>query len=70
VFAVDHLAAGDLPDARTLLRLGRALVDVYCGSFRQVPGRIVLDIDDTFDAVHGGQQLRLFTAHYDRARGY
>jgi hypothetical protein len=22
-------------------------------------------IDDTFDAVHGGQQLRLFNAHYD-----
>src|SRR5512132_1089726 len=41
----------NLPDARTLLRLGRALVDVYCGSFRQVPKRIVLDIDDTFDAV-------------------
>ena len=34
-------------------------------SFRQVPKRIVLDIDDTFDAVHGGQQLRLFNAHYD-----
>jgi len=55
----------NLPDARTLLRLGRALVDVYCGSFRQVPRRITLDIDDTFDAVHGSQQLRLFNAHYD-----
>src|SRR6266511_4418399 len=55
----------NLPDARTLLRLGRALVDLYCESFRQVPKRIVLDIDDTFDAVHGGQQLRLFNAHYD-----
>ena len=30
-----------------------------------MPRRIVLDIDDTFDAVHGGQQLRLFNAHYD-----
>jgi hypothetical protein len=30
-----------------------------------VPRRIVLDIDDTFDAVHGGQQPRLFNAHYD-----
>jgi hypothetical protein len=30
-----------------------------------VPRRIVLDIDDTFDAVHGGQQLRLFNAYYD-----
>jgi len=55
----------NLPDARALLRMGRAMVDHYCHSFRQVPRRIVLDIDDTFDAVHGGQQLRLFNAHYD-----
>ena len=34
-------------------------------SFHKVPKRITLDIDDTFDAVHGGQQLRLFNAHYD-----
>ena len=55
----------NLPDARALLRMGRAMVDLYCASFKQVPKRIVLDIDDTFDAVHGGQQLRLFNAHYD-----
>ena len=55
----------NLPDARALLRLGRAMVDHSCDSFRQVPRRIVLDIDDTFDAVHGGQQLRLFNAYYD-----
>jgi hypothetical protein len=55
----------NLPDARALLRMGRAMVDHYCHSFRQVPRRITLDIDDTFDAVHGGQQLRLFNAHYD-----
>ena len=55
----------NLPDVRALLRMGRALVDLYCASFRQVPKRIVLDIDDTFDAVHGGQQLRLFNAHQD-----
>jgi hypothetical protein len=55
----------NLPDIRTLLRLGGALVGLYCASFRQVPRRITLDIDDTFDAVHGGQQLRLFNAHYD-----
>src|SRR3982751_1359442 len=53
------------PDVRSLLRMGQAMVDLYCASFRQVPRRIVLDIDDTFDAVHGGQQLRLFNAHYD-----
>jgi hypothetical protein len=55
----------NLPDARALLRMGRAMVDLYCESFRQVPRRITLDIDDTFDAVHGGQQLRLFNAYYD-----
>jgi hypothetical protein len=55
----------NLPDVRSLLRMGRAMIDLYCTSFKQVPKRIVLDIDDTFDAVHGGQQLRLFNAHYD-----
>ena len=55
----------NLPDARALLRMGRAMVEHYCHSFRQVPRRIVLDVDDTFDAVHGGQQLRLFNAHHD-----
>jgi hypothetical protein len=55
----------NLPDLRALLRLGRALVEQYCSSFRAVPKRIVLDIDDTFDRVHGGQQLRLFNAYYD-----
>ena len=55
----------NLPDVRALLRMGRAMVELYCASFREVPKRITLDIDDTFDAVHGGQQLRLFNAHYD-----
>ena len=30
-----------------------------------VRNRRSLDIDDTFDAVHRGQQLRLFNAHHD-----
>jgi hypothetical protein len=55
----------NLPEKRTLIRLARALVELWWASFRQVPRRITLDIDDTFDAVHGGQQLRLFNAHYD-----
>ena len=55
----------NLPDTRALLRLGRALVEQYCASFRQMPKRIVLDVDDTFDRVHGGQQLRLFNAFHD-----
>jgi len=55
----------NLPDRRALLRLGRALIEQYCASFRQAPKRIVLDVDDTFDRVHGGQQLRLFNAFHD-----
>ena len=55
----------NLPDVRALLRLGRALIDQYCASFREVPKRIILDVDDTFDRVHGAQQLRLFNAYHD-----
>lgn len=55
----------NLPGVRELVAMGRAMVDLYYASFRQMPKRIVLDIDDTFDAVHGGQQLRLFNAHHD-----
>ncbi len=43
----------------------RALVDQFCASYRRAPASIILDIDDTFDAVHGRQQLSLFNAHYD-----
>lgn len=52
--ALDRLPAGEelcsqstisrlenLPDRRALLRLGRALVGQYCGSFRAAPKRIV-----------------------------
>jgi len=49
----------------TLARLQAALIDQFCAGWRQVPRRIVLDIDDTWDEVHGGQQLALFNAHYD-----
>ena len=65
MLAVDNIAVGESTDVRAVLRMGRAMVDLYCKSFATVPKRITLDIDDTFDAVHGGQQLRLFNAHYD-----
>jgi hypothetical protein len=65
VLAADDLVVGDLPDVRSLLRMGRAMISLYCESFATVPKRITLDIDDTFDAVHGGQPLSLFKAHYD-----
>ncbi len=53
------------PSWRELGRMGLSMIDLFCASFKAVPERIVLDIDDTADAVHGGQQLALFNAHYD-----
>jgi hypothetical protein len=53
------------PSWRELGRMGLSLIDLFCASFKAVPERIVLDIDDTDDTVHGGQQLALFNAHYD-----
>jgi len=53
------------PSWRELGRMGLSLIDLFCDSFKIVPVRIVLDIDDTADTVHGGQQLALFNAHYD-----
>jgi hypothetical protein len=50
---------------RTLVKLQAALIDRFCASWTQVPKRIELDIDDTWDAAHGAQQLSLFNAHYD-----
>ena len=35
----------------------------------EMPRRIVLDVDDTFDAAHGGQQLAFWNAHHDE-RGF
>ena len=55
----------NLPGATALKRMMAAMVEVFCDSFEQVPRRIVLDIDDTEDRVHGGQQLALFNAYYD-----
>jgi hypothetical protein len=53
------------PDQRTLIRLSRALVDLWCQSYPRPPKAIPLDFDDTADTVHGHQQLSLFNAFYD-----
>lgn len=53
------------PDLRTLIRLSRGMVDLWCKSFRRPPKAITLDIDDTADTVHGHQQLSLFNAFHD-----
>ena len=53
----------NLPRPTALKRMMAAMVELFCDSFAQVPRRIVLDIDDTEDRVHGRQQLSLFHAH-------
>jgi hypothetical protein len=55
----------NLPSLAALKRMMAAMVELFCDSFEQVPRRIVLDIDDTEDRVHGRQQLALFHAHHD-----
>ncbi len=55
----------NLPGAIALKRMMVAMIELFCDSFAEVPRRIVLDIDDTEDRVHGRQQLALFHAHYD-----
>ncbi len=50
-------------DTRALYAIGIGLIDLFCRSYATPPGSIVLDIDDTDDPVHGGQQLALFNTH-------
>jgi len=55
----------NLPGRGALIRMMAAMIGLFCDSFVTVPRRIVLDIDDTEDRVHGGQQLALFNAYHD-----
>lgn len=50
---------------RELARMGLKMIDLFCDSFRSIPGQITLDIDDTTDRTYGGQQLSLFNAYVD-----
>ncbi len=53
------------PSRIDLMRMAAAAVDLFCDSWKTVPKRIVLDIDNTWYEAHGAQQLSLFNAHYD-----
>ena len=56
------------PSKTDAARLAGALVDQFTG--RIAPShRNIFDIDDTFDAAHGGQQLTFWNAHHDE-RGF
>ena len=50
----------NLADTRSLIKMWHESIRVYCESFNRPPKQIVLDIDDTFDTIHGEQQLCLF----------
>src|SRR6476619_6085468 len=54
----------NLPGPTALKRMMAAMVYLFCDSFAEVPRRVVLDIDDTCDRVHGRQELAVFHAHY------
>jgi len=56
------------PTKTDAARLAGALVDHFTG--RVTPGhRDIFDIDDTFNAAYGGQQLAFWNAHHDE-RGF
>ena len=60
----------NITDTRSLIKMGHRGGQVYCDSFKRPPKQFVLDIDDTFDSVHGEQQLRLFNNYDDGEFGY
>lgn len=55
----------NMPSKIEAARLTAALTDQFCASFPSAPRAMTLDIDDTVDKVHGGQQLSFWNAHYD-----
>jgi hypothetical protein len=56
------------PSKIQAVRLAAALLDQFGTTVK--PGRLeILDIDDTFCAAHGGQQLAFWNAHHDE-RGF
>ncbi|WP_394700902.1 transposase [uncultured Cohaesibacter sp.] len=57
----------NVPPKSELTRKGLKLIYLCCDSFHSVPGRIILDIDNTVDRAYREQQLSLFNPH---AGGY
>ncbi len=57
------------PDLRAVIRLTYAMIDLYCDSHARPPKAITLDIDDTFDAAHGEQQLAFWNGFHGE-RGF
>src|SRR4051812_6646720 len=55
----------NMPRRTELYRMAQAMLDLYCDSFPVVPSHLTLDLDESFDRVHGKQELRKFNAYYD-----
>ena len=55
----------NMPRRSELYRMAEAMLDLYCDSFPVVPSHLTLDLDESFDRVHGEQELRKFNAYYD-----
>ena len=53
------------PRRSELYRTAQALLDSFVASYDRAPPSVLLDIDDTADEVHGGQQQALFNGYYD-----
>jgi hypothetical protein len=53
----------NIADTKSLYRIAMNFIDLFCRGYARPPDSIVLDIDDTADLVHGGQQLALFNTH-------
>lgn len=56
-------------DLRVAIRMANATVDFYCESHDTPPAAVTLDIDETFDAAHGEQQLAFWNGFYGE-RGF
>jgi hypothetical protein len=52
------------PSTRELVRMMDVMVDLYCASYPSPAAAVTLDIDETVDVVHGGQQLSFWNGHY------
>ena len=56
-------------DLRCAIKMANAMIDVFCESYELPPASITLDIDETFDAAHGEQQLAFWNGFYGE-RGF
>jgi len=56
-------------DLRCAIKMANAMIDVFCESYEAPPASITLDIDETFDAAHGEQQLAFWNGFYGE-RGF